>query len=169
MSEYFSPLTTEKPQQKQELDNILDNIIAASFENLPEKKSNFLDNNFLTNYWLNQEFTYEINFPIKPASRYFNYESYTFKPSELYPQKESYIFFPKKMSVTRASNYILGEGVLGRTWPSTGAIEILEGLYGYDFEEVLLHEILHNIYPQDNESTIRKKTKERIWFEPRWH
>jgi hypothetical protein len=82
---------------------------------------------------------------------------------------ENYFFIPSNLSVRRVPGYSMGEGVLGRTWPGTGVIEILEHLYGQDFEEVMLHEILHNLYPADSEGMIRQKTRERLPFQARWN
>ncbi|MBU1202376.1 MAG: hypothetical protein KKA51_07795 [Nanoarchaeota archaeon] len=98
--------------------------------------------------------------------------TYSFKPAYSYSKSSdvsSYIFRPLKMSVTRVPHYSLGTGVLGRTWTNTGIVEILDSLHGNDFEEVLMHEILHNIYPSDPEWTIRDKTRDRMWFDTKWN
>lgn len=80
-----------------------------------------------------------------------------------------YIFIPTNLAVRRVPQYALGTGVLGRTWTGTGVIEILGGLYGDDFDEVLMHEVLHNIYPSDSEYMIRHKTKQRMPFQTKWN
>jgi len=80
-----------------------------------------------------------------------------------------YVFVPTNLAVRKVPQYALGTGVLGRTWPGTGVIEILAGLYGDDFNEVLMHEVLHNIYPSDSEGTIRYKTKQRMSFPTKWN
>ncbi|MFC2136101.1 hypothetical protein ACFLTH_15910 [Bacteroidota bacterium] len=82
---------------------------------------------------------------------------------------EKYFFIPTNLAVRRVPQYALGVGVLGRTWPGTGMIEVLDGLYGNDFHEVMLHEVLHNIYPSDSEYMIRQKTKQRLPFEAKWN
>ncbi len=144
----------------------LETIIAASSESSGQKIE-MLDKD-ATSYWAGQD--HSIYLTGKDAQeQYFQGQDYTFQPSVVYPQKESYVFFPKNMNVTRASGYTLGEGVFGRTWTATGSIEILDSLYDNDFQEVLLHEVLHNLYPNDSEWMIRQKTKDRLWFEPRWH
>ena len=101
----------------------------------------------------------------------FYHSSYSFKPQQLYSSNsfKDYIFRPLKISVTRVPQYGLGEGVLGRTWTNKGIVEILYGLYGNDFDEVLMHEILHNIYPDDPEWMIRQKTRDRMPFDTKWN
>ncbi len=60
----------------------------------------------------------------------------------------------------RVSSNVLGPGVLGRWWVGTDYAEILETLWGEDFEAVLDHENYHALNPLAPESRARERTKE---------
>lgn len=64
--------------------------------------------------------------------------------------------------VRKRPRYVLGYGVLGRTWPSLRVIEIREDLEGREFYEVLLHELTHIERPYDSEYETRQRTRERL-------
>ena len=55
--------------------------------------------------------------------------------------------------VHKVPSYRLGEGVLGRAWIYDGLIEIRYDLRGEEFEEVLLHEMIHMKYRLDEYKT----------------
>ena len=85
-----------------------------------------------------------------------------------YSRVPSY-FFGK---LRRASQAELGPYVLGRCWPGTGDIEILDGLYGREFDEVLRHELTHLRHPGLSEGEVRQRTRlelEGLGIAPRWH
>ena len=71
--------------------------------------------------------------------------------------------------IRRASRLELGYGVLGRAFPYRGLIEVASDLYGNDFEEVKMHEILHMQHPEKSEMEIRMMTRMALPFTPHWH
>ncbi len=75
-------------------------------------------------------------------------------------------------SLRRASQAELGPYVLGRCWPATGEVEVLSGLYGDEFREVLAHEFVHLRHPDLSESEVRQRTRlelGRLGIPARWH
>ncbi len=76
--------------------------------------------------------------------------------------KFAYMFVPRNVQVHRVSQNVLGPNVLGRTWPGSGQIEILNSLYGDAFREVLQHELNHINYPHLSEQEVREKTKMQV-------
>ncbi len=100
------------------------------------------------------------------SSNYSAAQAYFYNPrSDIH----GYVFIPQKVTVNRVPKNVIGEYVLGQTFAGTWNVDILNTLEGKDFEEVLLHEVLHNIYPADTERMIREKTRRLLPFEPRWH
>ena len=83
--------------------------------------------------------------------------------------KEGYIFVPPGITITRKSQKDIGYGILGTANKSAGVIEILDTLYGTDFEEVLMHESIHLENWDASESWVRYETKQRCKFETRFH
>ncbi len=71
--------------------------------------------------------------------------------------------------VRRVPRQTLGHGVLGRAWLGTNNVEILDTLDGNDFLEVLVHEVNHINNPWMYEGQIREKTRNELWFTPRYH
>lgn len=71
--------------------------------------------------------------------------------------------------IRRVPRTLLGYNILGRAFIYTGIIEIASDLYGNDFEEVKLHEMLHIQNPTLGEGEIRRLTKETLPFTPRFH
>jgi hypothetical protein len=61
-------------------------------------------------------------------------------------------------AVSRRPHSEMGYGTLGRTWLGTDRIEILDTLQGAEFEEVLLHEQMHQLHPEATELEIRRMT-----------
>lgn len=99
----------------------------------------------------------------KPKAVYY-YSPKIIKPAEAY-----YTFIPSGVTIRRAPQAHLGFGVLGRAFPGLNVIEILETLYGSDFEEVKFHEVKHVQYPLLSEIEIRQKVKSELPFEARYH
>ena len=66
------------------------------------------------------------------------------------------------MIVRKVPRSELGYNILGRTWPGMGIIEIAMDLYGDDFDEVLLHEMIHNENPESSEEEVRTETLRRL-------
>ncbi|MDO8740820.1 MAG: hypothetical protein Q7J54_04600 [Candidatus Woesearchaeota archaeon] len=99
----------------------------------------------------------------KPKAVYY-YSPKIIKPAEAY-----YTFIPSGVTIRRAPQAHLGFGVLGRAFPGLNVIEILETLYGSDFEEVKFHEVKHVQYPHLSEIEIRQKVKSELPFEARYH
>ena len=82
-------------------------------------------------------------------------------------EDEMYIYsvLPIGTVIRRVPQHVLGEHVLGRAWLFSHVIEILDTLYGTDFEEVKRHEILHLQYPLKTEREIRDMTKASMPYE----
>jgi len=93
----------------------------------------------------------------------------SFKNKLLYYNGSFYAYTPSGVKVERVSQGILGNNVLGRAFPGANIIQILDTLYGLDFEEVKKHEINHMIYPFLTEEQIRMKTKQELPFYTRYH
>ncbi len=93
-----------------------------------------------------------------PASR----GGYSQDPSEGRPQQAISPYLGalavNPFRVSRKSQSEIGYGVLGRTWIGTSEIEILDTLQGAAFEEVLLHEQMHQLHPGASEQEIRRLT-----------
>lgn len=90
---------------------------------------------------------------------YTNYTTYTTPISVYY----------NNIEIRRVPRFKLGYGVIGRAFPKLGIIEIADDLYGYDFEEVKIHEMLHIKHPEKTEYEIRHLTKMLLPFKPKWH
>lgn len=82
---------------------------------------------------------------------------------------EGYIFVPPGIRIERKSQKDIGYGILGTANKSAGVIQILDSLYGKDFEEVLTHESIHIENWDATESWVRYETKQRCNFETRFH
>ncbi|MBI2130034.1 hypothetical protein HYU07_07450 [Candidatus Woesearchaeota archaeon] len=94
---------------------------------------------------------------------------YYYSPKIIKPAEAHYTFIPSGVTIRRAPQAHLGFGVLGRAFPGLNVIEILETLYGSDFEEVKFHEVKHVQYPHLSEIEIRQKVKSELPFEARYH
>ncbi len=55
-------------------------------------------------------------------------------------------------------DYILGEGVLGRCFPSKGLVQIDRKLHGSARDKVKEHEITHYRHPEWSEWEVRRRT-----------
>lgn len=100
---------------------------------------------------------YEENKPIKVG-----HYPITDNPSTFYSletPKEAVLLAPGNWVISRVPKEVLGEGVLGRCWPNTGIIEILNTLTGADYEEVQQHEFNHLLHPEESESQVRYRTR----------
>lgn len=93
----------------------------------------------------------------------------SFKNKLLYYNGSFYVYTPSGTKIERVSQAILGHNVLGRAFPGLNIIQILDTLYGLDFEEVKKHEVNHIIYPFLTEEQIRLKTKQELPFYTRYH
>lgn len=71
--------------------------------------------------------------------------------------------------IRRVPPEVLRPQVLGRAFPSLGLVEIRNDLYGNDFEEVKLHELMHMSHPSKSEYEIRQLTRMALPFSPRFH
>ena len=98
---------------------------------------------------------------ITPISYY-----YTTKKNN---EEKWYTFVPSNVKIKRTSQVVLGNNVLGRSFPGLKIIEIREDLYGTDWEEVLRHEMNHINFPYMTENQIRTKTKQELPFHPKYH
>ena len=76
--------------------------------------------------------------------------------------QEGYIFVPPGIRVERLAQKDIGYGILGTASLSGRVIQVLETLYGKEFEEVLLHETLHIQNWDKPESWVRYETKHRF-------
>lgn len=83
--------------------------------------------------------------------------------------QDFYIFTPNWVTILRAPQSELGEGVLGLAYPYLGLIKILESLTGTDFLEVKKHELNHVYFPWMSEEMIRFMTKNELPFYTRYH
>lgn len=63
------------------------------------------------------------------------------------------------LPIQRVPSHILGYGCLGRCYTGTNLIQIRDDLYGNDFDEVYVHEILHAINPMLDELDVRRQTR----------
>lgn len=154
------------PSSADYLEAIINNYL-SEFNTFRDEENIYLVNNDEIN---NNNYSFQdYNKDIKPLFKYdgnlFVPENYNGKNQDF----EDYFFIPSNLAVSIVPSYVMGPGVLGRTWPGMGRIEIMAGLYGKDFEEVLLHEVLHNLYPQDSEKMIRKKTSQRLNHVAKWN
>jgi len=57
-----------------------------------------------------------------------------------------------------APDYILGEGVLGRCFPSRGLIQLKRDVHGHVRDRVKDHELAHYNHPEWSEFEVRAKT-----------
>ncbi len=76
---------------------------------------------------------------------------------------------PAGITVVKVPPYVLGENVLGRAFIYQGFIQIREDMHGNDYEEVLLHELLHIFHPEKDEKEIRDMTRTRLPFVSRYN
>ncbi len=83
--------------------------------------------------------------------------------------QKGYIFVPPNVRIERLAQKDIGYGILGTANLSAGVIQILETLYGKDFEEVLTHETIHLENWDKSESWVRYETKNRCDFPTRFH
>jgi hypothetical protein len=83
--------------------------------------------------------------------------------------QKGYIFVPPGITIERKSQKDIGYGILGTANLSGRVIQILETLYGKDFEEVLMHEALHIQNWDKPEAWVRYETKQRCSFPTRFH
>ena len=81
----------------------------------------------------------------------------------------NYTFVPEGAQVKRVPQTLLGYGVLGMAFPGLKLIYVLETLQGNDFDEVLKHERNHILHPWMTEQQIRFKTKNELYYTPRYH
>ncbi|MBI4148853.1 hypothetical protein HY491_00235 [Candidatus Woesearchaeota archaeon] len=79
------------------------------------------------------------------------------------------VYTPAGTSVQRVSQAALGHGVLGRAFLGLGIIQILDTLYGQEFQEVMKHEVNHILYPFLTEHQIRQKTRQELPFYASFH
>jgi len=93
----------------------------------------------------------------------------SFKNRLLYYNGSFYVYTPSGTRVERVSQGVLGNNVLGRAFPGLNIIQILDTLYGLDFEEVKKHEVNHILYPFLTEDQIRLKTKQELPFYTKYH
>lgn len=93
----------------------------------------------------------------------------SFKNKLLYYNGSFYVYTPSGVKIERVPQGMLGHNVLGRAFPGANIIQILDALYGFDFEEVKKHEINHILYPSLTEYQIRVKTKQELPFYTRYH
>jgi len=87
------------------------------------------------------------------------------KEDEMY----MYSVMPSGTVIRRVPQQVLGEHILGRAWLFSHVIEILDTLYGADFEEVKRHEILHLQYPLKIEREIRDMTRCSMPYECKYN
>jgi len=93
----------------------------------------------------------------------------SFKNKLLYYNGSFYAYTPSNVKIERVPQGILGNNVLGRAFPGANVIQILDTLYGLDFEEVKKHEVNHILYPFLTEDQIRLKTKQELPFYTKYH
>ena len=79
------------------------------------------------------------------------------------------VYTPAGAAIQRVSQAALGAGVLGRAFPGLGVIQILDTLYGQEFQEVMKHEVNHILYPFLTEHQIRQKTRQELPFYASFH
>ena len=80
-----------------------------------------------------------------------------------------YTFIPSNVRIRRVPPAVLGENVLGRSFPGLKIVEIRDDLYGKEWEEVMRHEMNHINFPYLTEGQIRTKTKQGLPFVPHYH
>ena len=85
------------------------------------------------------------------------------------PPKRRTEGYPTKydIEIRRVPRHMLGYGVLGRARINSRIVEIASDLYGYMFEKVKTHEILHILHPEKSEEEIIEMT-ERAMKYARW-
>lgn len=70
--------------------------------------------------------------------------------------------------VRRVPQHQLGYGVLGRYFPGSGQVDIVDWAHGNDFEEVYAHEARHAMNPDSGEEDVRQFTR-NVMGESRWN
>ena len=80
-----------------------------------------------------------------------------------------YTFIPSNIKIRRVTPAVLGENVLGRSFPGLKIVEIRDDLYGKEWEEVMRHEMNHINFPYLTEGQIRTKTKQELPFQSKYH
>lgn len=64
--------------------------------------------------------------------------------------------------IRRINQYDIGYGVLGRYFPASGQIDVVDWLDRDGFEEVYTHEVRHSMNPLSSEKDVRDFTKNII-------
>lgn len=75
---------------------------------------------------------------------------------------QSYVHVPSWVRQERASMREFGPSLFGLANTYSGLVRIREDLVGNQFTEVLLHEVLHQLYPNESEQGIRKMVLSRL-------
>ncbi len=73
------------------------------------------------------------------------------------------------VEIRKVPRYFLGYNIIGRAFPYLRVIEIASNLYGNEFEEVRVHEMIHIKQPELSEWQVRMKTRESLTFTPKWN
>ena len=148
------------------LDKILEKVL---FESKVRYVSNSKSQSYLIDkIRFNEDYDSNNSYFVSDLENNYSIDNNTKKSYKSFNQS-GYIFVPHGVRIERKSQRDIGYGILGTANKSRGVIEILETLYGKDFEEVLMHESLHLEDWDASESTIRARTKERCNFETRFH
>ena len=109
----------------------------------------------------------------KEEKKDYHYTTITLSPyyytTKTNNEEKWYTLVPSNVRIKRVPKAVLGEGVLGRSFPGLKIIEIRNDLYGMDWEEVLRHEMNHVNFPYLTENQIRTKTKQELPFQSRYH
>ena len=116
----------------------------------------------------------EVNDISEEDNAYYDYNAIVIDPyyyKTTVPKQEHtwYTFVPSNVSIKRVPPAVLGENVLGRSFPGLKIVEIRDDLYGKEWEEVLRHEMNHINFPYLTESQIRTKTKQELPFQSHYH
>lgn len=73
------------------------------------------------------------------------------------------------VEIRKVPRYFLGYNVIGRAFPYLRVIEIASDLYGDEFEEVKVHEMIHIKQPELSEWQVRMKTRGSLTFTSKWN
>jgi len=68
---------------------------------------------------------------------------------------EEYFKGKFKGNIKYSTKEEMGFGILGKAWIGTGLIEVLDSLYGKEKSSTIVHEIIHMLYPDKDESEVR--------------